>query len=166
LRFRSASFQCGNVGEQIAPKIGAATLVTRLLGAFVRVPCILIVDDEENLRRTLALGLKVEGFDTLQASSGVEAIEILGRGEEVDLVLVDLMMPGLNGLEVARHVTRSFPHVQVVLSSAYHLSRSQLVRSNCGAIGFVPKPYSMSELARYLRDKTLPPSARAVKRAV
>jgi DNA-binding response OmpR family regulator len=135
------------------------------------VPSVLIIDDEENLRRTLALGLKVEGFDTEQASSGVEGIELLGtlmaRGEHIDIVLVDLMMPGLNGLEVARHITRSFPGVQVVLSSAYHLSRSQLDRSSCGAIGFVPKPYSMSELTRYLRDKTSPPSSsRVTKQAV
>ena len=134
-------------------------------------PSVLIIDDEENLRRTLALGLKVEGFDTEQASSGVEGIELLGtlmaRGEHIDIVLVDLMMPGLNGLEVARHITRSFPGVQVVLSSAYHLSRSQLDRSSCGAIGFVPKPYSMSELTRYLRDKTSPPSSsRVTKQAV
>jgi len=134
------------------------------------VPSVLIIDDEENLRRTLALGLKVEGFDTEQASSGVEGIELLttimSRGDRIDIVLVDLMMPGLNGLEVARHITRSFPGVQVVLSSAYHLSRSQLDRSSCGAIGFVPKPYSMTELTRYLRDKTSPPSSRVTKQAV
>ena len=133
-------------------------------------PSVLIIDDEENLRRTLALGLKVEGFDTEQASSGVEGIELLttimSRGDRIDIVLVDLMMPGLNGLEVARHITRSFPGVQVVLSSAYHLSRSQLDRSSCGAIGFVPKPYSMTELTRYLRDKTSPPSSRVTKQAV
>ena len=129
-------------------------------------PKILIIDDEENLRRTLALGLKVEGFDTEQAGSGVEGIELLTEGLQVDMVLVDLMMPGLNGLEVARQITRSFPGVQVVLSSAYHLSRSQLDRSNCGAIGFVPKPYSMPELAKYLREKTGPVSTRQAKIAV
>lgn len=117
---------------------------------------VLIVDDEDTLRRTLALGLKIEGFETEQASSGLEAIDMLARGVKVDLVLVDLMMPGLNGLEVARQITRTFPHVGVVLSSAYHLSRNQLDRANSGAIGFVPKPYSMAELANYLREKTTP----------
>lgn len=125
---------------------------------------VLIVDDEDNLRRTLALGLKIEGFETEQASSGLEALDMLGRGVTVDVVLVDLMMPGLNGLEVARQITRIFPHVQVVLSSAYHLSRSQLDRANAGVIGFVPKPYSMADLATYLRDKVAglrpPPSER------
>jgi CheY-like chemotaxis protein len=126
------------------------------------VPRVLIVDDEENLRRSLALGLKVEGFDTVEAASGVEAIELLDRGLEVDLVLVDLMMPGLNGLDVARHISRAHPDVLTVLSSAYHLSLSQLDRSNCGAVGFIPKPYCMAELTSYLRGRiTRPPSSRS-----
>lgn len=124
-------------------------------------PRVLIVDDEENLRRSLALGLKVEGFETVQAASGVEAIEMLDRGLSVDVALVDLMMPGLNGLDVARHITRAHPDVLTILCSAYHLSLSQLDRSNCGAIGFVPKPYCLTELTRYLRERvTRPPSSR------
>ena len=129
-------------------------------------PRVLIVDDEENLRKTLALGLKVEGFDTVQASSGVEAIEMLGRGLVVDIALVDLMMPGLNGLEVARQMTREHPEIVVLLCSAYHLSHSQLDRSNCGAIGFVPKPYSLTELTSYLREKLAsPPSSRVTAKS-
>ncbi len=126
---------------------------------FTSVPRILIVDDEENLRRSLALGLKVEGFDTIQAGSGVEAIELLDRGLLVDAALVDLMMPGLNGLDVARHITRAHPEVVTILCSAYHLSLSQLDRSNCGAIGFVPKPYCMAELTAYLRERVVPKPA-------
>ncbi len=120
---------------------------------FHDVPRILIVDDEENLRKSLALGLKVEGFDSAQASSGIDAIEMLNRGLVVDVVLVDLMMPGLSGLEVARHITRVHPGIITVLCSAYHLSHRQLDRSNCGAIGFIPKPYVIAELVSYLREK-------------
>ena len=120
-------------------------------------PRILIVDDEENLRKSLAIGLKVEGFESIQAESGAEAIEMLNRGLVVDVVLVDLMMPGLNGLDVARHITRVHPDIVTVLCSAYHLSLRQLDRSNCGAIGFVPKPYVIADLARYLREKIASP---------
>lgn len=117
-------------------------------------PRVLIVDDEENQRRTLSIGLRLEGFDVVVASSSQEALRALSAaGGGVDLALVDLMMPGLNGLELARQIRQSFPTVRVVLSSAYHLSARQVERADCGAIGFVPKPYRLAELSSFLRAK-------------
>jgi DNA-binding response OmpR family regulator len=116
---------------------------------------VLIVDDEENQRRTLAIGLRLEGFDIAVASSSQEAIRALGAASAgIDLALIDLMMPGLNGLELARQIRRLYPSVRVVLSSAYHLSARQVERADCGAIGFVPKPYRLAELCSFLRAKT------------
>lgn len=120
-------------------------------------PRVLIVDDEENQRRTLSIGLRLEGFDVIVASSSQEALQALAAGGYqggVDLALIDLMMPGLNGLELARQIRQSFPAVRVVLSSAYHLSARQVERADCGAIGFVPKPYRLAELCSFLRAKT------------
>lgn len=115
-------------------------------------PRVLIVDDEENVRRTLSIGLKLEGFEVLTAASGDDALRVLGA-HAVDIALVDLMIPGMNGLEVARMIRRMFPAVRVVLSSAYHLSARQVERADCGAVGFVPKPYKLTELSSYLRAK-------------
>jgi CheY-like chemotaxis protein len=67
--------------------------------------------------------------------------------------MVDLMMPGINGIELARKIRDAFPAVRVVLTSAYHLSERQLSRADCGVIGFVPKPYVIPELAEFLRAK-------------
>jgi CheY-like chemotaxis protein len=117
-------------------------------------PRVLIVDDEENQRRTLAIGLKLDGFDTVVAASAAEAMRVLATPPAVELALIDLMMPGLNGLELARQIRRSFPHVRVVLSSAYHLSARQVERADCGAVGFVPKPYKLAELCTFLRAKS------------
>ncbi len=120
---------------------------------------VLIVDDEENQRRTLSIGLRLEGFDVLVAGSSEEALQALGAAAApgsagIDLALIDLMMPGLNGLDLARQIRRLFPNVRVVLSSAYHLSARQVERADCGAIGFVPKPYRLAELSSFLRSKT------------
>lgn len=115
-------------------------------------PRVLIVDDEENQRRTLSIGLKLEGFEVVAAASGEEALRVLAA-HPVDIALVDLMIPGVNGLEVARMIRRMFPAVRVVLSSAYHLSARQVERADCGAVGFVPKPYKLTELSGYLRSK-------------
>lgn len=118
-------------------------------------PRVLIVDDEENQRRTLSIGLKLEGFEVLVASSSVDALALLERAP-VDVALIDLMMPGLNGLELARQIRRAHPSVKVVLSSAYHLSARQVERADCGAVGFVPKPYHLAELSSFLRSKARP----------
>jgi DNA-binding response OmpR family regulator len=124
-------------------------------------PCVLIVDDEENHRRTLSIGLKLEGFDVIEAAAGADALRVLTLPPPVDIALIDLMIPGLNGLDLARQIRRMFPHVKVVLSSAYHLSARQVERADCGAVGFVPKPYQLAELCSFLRAKTATVNASA-----
>jgi DNA-binding NtrC family response regulator len=120
------------------------------------VPRVLVVDDEENQRRALSIGLKLDGFDVVMAASAAEALRVLSTPPAVELALIDLMMPGLNGLELARQIRRLYPSVRVVLSSAYHLSARQVERADCGAIGFVPKPYKLAELCTFLRSKSRP----------
>jgi CheY-like chemotaxis protein len=121
---------------------------------------VLIVDDEENQRRTLSIGLRLDGFDVVVSGSSVEALRALeGATPPIDVALIDLMMPGLNGLELARQMRRLYPQVRVVLSSAYHLSARQVERADCGAVGFVPKPYRLAELCSFLRSKTKPPQS-------
>lgn len=115
-------------------------------------PSILIVDDEPNLRRTLALGLRMEGFDTDMAASAGAALQLLAR-RPFDLAVVDLMMPEIHGLELARSMRILHPSCRVVLTSAYHLSERQLAQADCGVIGFIPKPYDIEELATFLRTK-------------
>ena len=112
---------------------------------------VLIVDDEENQVRVLAMGLSIEGFDVATARSAEEAMVALADHDDILLGLFDLMMPGMNGLELARQVRTRHPHVRVVLTSAYHLSERQLERADCGVVGFVPKPYEPDALLRAVR---------------
>ncbi|MBK8252435.1 MAG: response regulator [Polyangiaceae bacterium] len=122
---------------------------------------ILVVDDEENQRRTLSIGLKHEGFEVLTASSAAEALAIFTDNPTIDVAVIDLMMPGINGLDLARQIGRLHPGVRVILASAYHLSARQFERANCGACAFVPKPYSLPELCRALSGKAQPIAATA-----
>lgn len=115
-------------------------------------PKILIVDDEENHRKSLAIGLRLEGFEVFDARDGARALEWLDH-HEADLAIIDLMMPGINGLDLVRRVRMRHPDVRLVLTSAYHLSERQLERASVGPIAFVPKPYSMDDLAGFLRAK-------------
>jgi DNA-binding response OmpR family regulator len=113
---------------------------------------VLIVDDEENQVRALTIGLRLEGFEVGVARDADSALQVLGI-EPADIAIVDLMMPGTNGMELARKVRDQYPCVRVVLTSAYHLSERQLTRADCGVVGFVPKPYVLAELAAFLRRK-------------
>jgi DNA-binding response OmpR family regulator len=116
------------------------------------VPRVLVVDDQSNLARVMAIGLRIEGFDVETAAHAEEALSLMARGR-FDMALVDLMMPGTNGIQLARMIRERFPFVRVVLTSAYHLSERQLHRADCGAVGFVPKPFDLTELACFLRGK-------------
>jgi len=115
-------------------------------------PSVLIVDSEGTQRRSLSLALRLEGFHVAIASSGADAREHL-MVSSFDVVLVDLMIPELNGLDLAREIRAAFPRTRIVLTSAYPLSQRQLERTECGAVGFVPKPYELEEVSRYLRAK-------------
>lgn len=113
---------------------------------------VLLVDDDGNHLRLLAAGLRLEGFHVEAAEDAETALGAALR-ESFDVALLDVMMPGTNGLELARRLRVDHPAVRVVLMSAYHLSERQVRLSACGAVGFVAKPYRLEELSAYLRTK-------------
>jgi len=115
-------------------------------------PKVLVVDDEADDACVLALGLRMEGFEVETASDAGRALHVMG-GEAFDLVVVDLMMPGTNGIQLARMTRERFPDVRVVLISAYPLSEHQLVLADCGAVGFASKPFDVIDFARFLHGK-------------
>jgi CheY-like chemotaxis protein len=115
-------------------------------------PRVLVVDDVANHARVTAIGLRIEGFEVEMAGDAEEALGLLSTAG-FDLAVVDLMMPGTNGIQLARVIRERHPRTRVVLTSAYHLSERQLVRADCGAVGFVPKPFDLTDLAHFLRSK-------------
>jgi DNA-binding response OmpR family regulator len=113
---------------------------------------VLIVDDDPNHGRSLAIGLRLEGFDVTTTCDGDAALALFDAGV-FDAAIVDLMLPGANGIELARQMRNRQPNTRVVLTSAYHLSEQQLRRADCGVVGFIPKPCAIDELAEFLRAK-------------
>jgi len=126
---------------------------------------VLVVDDEVNQGRALALGLRLEGFEVTTVLDAESALASLALSP-ADVAILDLMLPGINGIELARRLSRLYPKMLLVLTSAYHLSERQLVRADCGVVGFVPKPYRLDELADFLRAKLAsgPESARQFRK--
>lgn len=111
---------------------------------------ILLVEDEENYRVPLAFSLRRDGFDVVQAADGVAAVEAFeaagpSGGGAIDLVLLDLMLPRLSGIEVCRRI-RHTSTVPVIMLTARDSEADTVVGLRIGADDYVTKPYSYREL--------------------
>ena len=112
---------------------------------------ILLVEDEENYREPLALSLRRDGFDVVEAQDGeaaLERFEAAGRSggpAPIDLVLLDLMLPRLSGTEVCRRIRR-ISSVPVIMVTAKDSEVDKIVGLEIGADDYVTKPYSYREL--------------------
>jgi len=95
------------------------------------------------------MGLRGEGFFVFQANSAKEAIRIIDM-QEVDVAILDIMMPGISGLELGRLIRDSYPTIKIILVSAYHISERQVALTGTGAVAFLPKPYRMDRLISFL----------------
>jgi DNA-binding response OmpR family regulator len=110
---------------------------------------VLVVDDEPTLRETLAEALAGEGLEVVTAADGREALERF-RAREPDLVLLDLMLPGISGIEVCR-ILRRESNVPIVMLTARDSEIDKVVGLELGADDYVTKPFSLRELLARVR---------------
>jgi DNA-binding response OmpR family regulator len=110
---------------------------------------ILIVEDETTLRETLADALEVEGFRVIAAADGRDAL-IRFRADKPDLILLDLMLPELSGIEVCR-IIRAESGVPIVMLTAKDSELDKVVGLELGADDYVTKPFSLRELSARIR---------------
>jgi DNA-binding NtrC family response regulator len=126
---------------------------------------ILLIDAPDGDASLLASALRVEGYDVRIAGSAAEARTALAEAPFA-LTVIDLMLRGTHGLELARELKTSHPMMRVLLTSAYHLSERQLERAASGVSGFIPKPYDVAEVVEFITTKLSgPPSSRTAWRA-
>lgn len=101
---------------------------------------ILVIDDEEHIRRMMRLTLEAAGYTVGEASDGNEAIKLYGDGSRWDGVVLDQRMPGLDGLEVLRRIKESDAHARVVMATAYASIELAVDAMKLGASDFIRKP--------------------------
>jgi len=111
---------------------------------------VLVIDDEEVLQDILTSLLQREGHITFSARSGEEGLSLLGR-EEVDLVVLDLMLPGMSGLEVLRQIRDTDPDQVVVVITAYSSIEGAIDAMRQGAFHYIPKPFKNDEVLLTVR---------------
>jgi two-component system response regulator PilR (NtrC family) len=127
---------------------------------------ILIVDDEEVLQDVLTGLLRKEGYETISARTGEDGLRILER-QEVELVLLDLMLPGISGLDVLKRISIDDPDQVVVVITAFSSIESAIEAMRLGAFHYIPKPFKNEEvlltIRKGLEQKRLTTENRALK---
>ncbi|MBW1742952.1 MAG: sigma-54-dependent Fis family transcriptional regulator [Deltaproteobacteria bacterium] len=133
-------------------------------------PTILAVDDEATILQSLSGILSDEGFEVLTASNGYEALKVIDQ-ESPDLVLLDIWMPGIDGIETLQEIKRTNPFLQVIIISGHGTIETAVKATKLGAYDFIEKPLSIEKVIvtinnalnfrqleeenRFLRKKTL-----------
>lgn len=111
---------------------------------------LLIVDDEEHVRTSLACWFREEGFEVFTAASGREALQVLTR-EGAEILLVDIKMPGMDGLELQRKVRELAPDATVIMMTAYAAVDTAVQAMKEGAYDYIVKPFDPEDLSRLVR---------------
>jgi len=118
---------------------------------------VLIVDDEKNIRLTLSIALESMELEIDTAMNGEEALVKLGQ-KEFGLILLDLKMPGMDGMEVLQKVSEIRPDIRVIIITAHGTIESAVDAMKLGAVDFIQKPFSPDEIRKLVskvidRDK-------------
>jgi DNA-binding response OmpR family regulator len=111
---------------------------------------ILVIEDEPGIVDFLQRGLEAQGFEVISALDGDSGLD-RALGEQVDLIVLDMMLPGRSGLEVLEHVRASKPALPVIVLTALNEVDHRVAGLDAGAVDYLSKPFSLSELAARIR---------------
>ena len=119
---------------------------------------ILVVDDDEKMRQLLAKVLQRDGHEVATAANGVEALQVL-RGQSLDIVLTDIRMPAMDGMELLAQILELAPETTVIIMTAFGTVDSAVEAMRSGAFDYISKPFKMDEvqivISRVVEDKRL-----------
>ncbi len=128
---------------------------------------ILVVDDEESIREFLEIMLKKEGYEVSTAEDGQKAKEVLQK-KSFDMVISDLQMPNVTGIELLKHVKDSYPETVFMLITAFGTTETAVEAMKMGAYDYVTKPFKIDEvrmnIANALKSQNLEVEVRTLKK--
>ena len=120
---------------------------------------LLLIDDETDFLDTMARRLKKRDFDILTATSGLESLEVLSiNGEKIEVVILDVKMPGMDGIETLAEIKRKYPLIEVVMLTGHATMSSAIDGMKQGAFDYLMKPCDMDVLVEKINE------AAAIKR--
>ncbi len=117
-------------------------------------PLVMLVDDEAPFVDTMTKRLKKRELDVLSALSGQSALEILSQTPNVDVVILDVKMPGMDGLETLRKIKADYPLTEVMMLTAHATVESAIEGMKMGAFDYLMKPCEMEQLLSKVHEAT------------
>ena len=115
---------------------------------------VLVVEDEASIREMVALNLKMAGWEVVEAHSAERALELMHHGEECDAALLDIMLPGMDGLSLCETIRRENNEIGIIIVSAKGQESDKIRGLSIGADDYITKPFSVSELVARLEALT------------
>ncbi len=115
---------------------------------------VLVVEDEASIREMVALNLKMAGWEVLEAPSAERALELMHRSEPCDAALLDIMLPGMDGLSLCETIRRDDNDIGIIIVSAKGQESDKIRGLSIGADDYITKPFSVSELVARLEALT------------
>ena len=132
-------------------------------------PKILVVDDEQSIREFLEIMLRKEQYDVSTAEDGEKAQEVLKK-KNFDLIISDLQMPKVSGIELLKHVKNNYPDTVFMMITAFGSTESAVEAMKLGAYDYLTKPFNIDEvrilLSNALRSKNLEVENRNLKKVL
>jgi len=125
------------------------TMTSRTVGSAIA--SVLVVDDEKNMRTTLADILEDEGYEVHVAATGEEAVELCEE-RRFDVILMDVRMPGIDGVEAFRRIRRHREGLRVIMMSAYSVEELKEAAIAEGAVGFLSKPLDVEKAIKLIGE--------------
>ena len=108
-------------------------------------PKILICDDEEGIRESLKLIL-ADHYDLIAVDSGEMALNTLSHSQDIKIILLDIKMPKINGLDLLKEIKKKFPHLKIIMVTGYKSVETAAEATRLGASGYIIKPFKSEEI--------------------
>ena len=112
---------------------------------------ILLIDDEQEFVTTLAERLDIRGFETATALGGEEGLTLI-QSQNWDVIILDLFMPGMSGLDTLKHINQLAPDLPVILLTGHGSTREGMEGMRLGAVDYLMKPLAIEELLGKLKE--------------
>lgn len=113
---------------------------------------ILVLEDEYAIRSFVTVNLKREGYEVLEAATGEEAIEVFEKDPSIVIAILDVMLPGIDGFEVLKHLRKKKPEMGIIMLTARTHEQDKVLGLEYGADDYIGKPFSPTELVARIRS--------------
>ncbi len=107
---------------------------------------VLVVEDEESIRDLIALNLRTEGYEVLEADSAEKGLDLLNRNGRCDAAILDVMLPGMNGFSLCETIRQDDRSIGIIILSAKSMEQDKIQGLSIGADDYMTKPFSVKEL--------------------